>query len=210
MVSKTTLPSIRSRFLPRTHHHANHDASAADKIDSGNTSDSQSKGVSEKGASEQANLSELGQAPLPITLEPWPPRPWWRRMPFMSTEPRPILSALDETDPRAATSPEETGSIFSHIWFSWVDPLIRVGYTRPIEKDDLWLLPDDRRSSVLGARLLQALEKRQAERKEYIKKHPKKAEKDPLIPPLMWAMNDVVFRYLWFGGILKLLADIGT
>ncbi|PFH48819.1 hypothetical protein AMATHDRAFT_64587 [Amanita thiersii Skay4041] len=38
--------------------------------------------------------------------------------------------------------PEDNSSFFSYLAFEWISPLLYVGYTRPLERDDLWLLPD--------------------------------------------------------------------
>ncbi|KAL0072612.1 hypothetical protein AAF712_000375 [Marasmius tenuissimus] len=44
-------------------------------------------------------------------------------------------------------------SFLSQIWFAWLDPLLRVGYTRPLEQEDLWNLPSDRLTTVLTDRV---------------------------------------------------------
>ncbi|GAC94350.1 ABC transporter [Pseudozyma hubeiensis SY62] len=147
---------------------------------------------------------------LQLTVQPWEPRAWWKKVPFLSTRVRPVISALDPEHPNAKMTPEATASWFSRCWFAWVDPILTAGYTRPMEKDDLYLLRPDRCSDKLGAQLLDALEKRQKRRQDWIQANPDKADKPAKIPPLMWAMNDVVFRYFWIGGLLKLLADVGT
>ncbi|CDR88146.1 related to ATP-binding cassette transporter protein [Sporisorium scitamineum] len=107
-------------------------------------------------------------------------------------------------------TPESTANWLSLSWFAWIDPILTAGYTRPMEKDDLYLLPPHRCSEHLGSQLMAALEKRQEQRRAAIKDDPKKAEKPAKIPPLLWAMNDIVFRCFWIGGLLKLLADVGT
>ncbi|SJX61514.1 related to ATP-binding cassette transporter protein [Sporisorium reilianum f. sp. reilianum] len=107
-------------------------------------------------------------------------------------------------------TPEASANWFSLCWFAWIDPILTAGYTRPMEKDDLYLLPPHRCSENLGAQLMAALDKRQKQRRSAIRDDPKKADKPGKIPPLMWAMNDIVFRYFWIGGLLKLLADVGT
>lgn len=37
--------------------------------------------------------------------------------------------------------PEETVNIFSYLSFSWLDPIFKDGYSRPLEEKDLWKLP---------------------------------------------------------------------
>ncbi|GAK67638.1 ABC transporter family protein [Moesziomyces antarcticus] len=152
---------------------------------------------------------EQAQTP-PLTVEPWEPRAWWKRVPFLSTRVRPIISALDPQHPNAKMTPEATANWFSLCCFAWIDPILTAGYTRPMEKNDLYLLPPDRCSDRLGAQLLTALDERQKQRRAAISDDSKKEDKPAKIPSLMWAMNDIVFRYFWIGGFLKLLADIGT
>ncbi|KAG6916304.1 hypothetical protein DXG01_007461 [Tephrocybe rancida] len=40
--------------------------------------------------------------------------------------------------------PEGTVSIFSRVTFHWLDSFLNVGFTRPLEEDDLWQLPNER------------------------------------------------------------------
>ncbi|KAG6856148.1 hypothetical protein H0H87_007053 [Tephrocybe sp. NHM501043] len=40
--------------------------------------------------------------------------------------------------------PEENASILSRVTFQWLDAFLNVGYTRPLEENDLWELPDKR------------------------------------------------------------------
>lgn len=158
----------------------------------------------------QATSDPENAQALQLTVQPWEPRAWWKKVPFLSTRVRPIISALDPEHPNAKMTPEATASWLSRCWFAWVDPILTAGYTRPMEKDDLYLLRADRCSDRLGAQLMDALDKRQKRRQDWMQENPDKANKPAKIPPLMWAMNDVVFRYFWIGGLLKLLADVGT
>ncbi|KAI3491312.1 hypothetical protein L1887_44347 [Cichorium endivia] len=133
---------------------------------------------------------EQAQTP-PLTVEPWEPRAWWKRVPFLSTRVRPIISALDPQHPNAKMTPEATANWFSLCCFAWIDPILTAGYTRPMEKNDLYLLPPDRCSDRLGAQLLTALDKRQKQRRAAISDDSKKEDKPAKIPSLMWAMNDI-------------------
>ncbi|KAN0063624.1 Multidrug resistance protein fer6 [Thecaphora frezii] len=143
--------------------------------------------------------------PLLPTLSGWRPRRWWRRVPFVSLQPRPIVSALDPNHPDAKLTPEAGAGWLSRACFSWVSPILAAGYTRPLENDDLYLLQQHRQARSLGSRLVRALEQRLAQRTLT-----ETGGMRPRIPPLMWAMNDVVLRYFWLGGLMKLLADVGT
>ncbi|KAL6300347.1 multidrug resistance-associated ABC transporter [Sparassis latifolia] len=46
--------------------------------------------------------------------------------------------------------PEEKASYLSRLIFQWVDPLLRVGFSRPLQKEDLWQLPSSRLTGSLG------------------------------------------------------------
>lgn len=163
----------------------------------------------EKGKPPASDDPEQAQT-LQLTVQPWEPRAWWKKVPFLSTRVRPIVSALDPEHPNAKMTPEASANWFSLCWFAWIDPILTAGYTRPMEKDDLYLLQPHRCSEHLGSQLLAALEKRRKQRQDYVEANPNKIDKPAKIPPLMWAMNDIVFRYFWIGGLLKLLADVGT
>ncbi|KAH9950728.1 multidrug resistance-associated ABC transporter [Amylocystis lapponica] len=46
--------------------------------------------------------------------------------------------------------PEETASYWSRLIFSWLDPFLKVGFSRPLEKEDLWQLPPQRLTDHLS------------------------------------------------------------
>ncbi|KAF5360296.1 hypothetical protein D9758_009166 [Tetrapyrgos nigripes] len=46
--------------------------------------------------------------------------------------------------------PEYNASFLSRLVFQWIGPFLDVGYSRPLEKDDLWELPDDRQTAQLA------------------------------------------------------------
>ncbi|KAH8110166.1 multidrug resistance-associated ABC transporter [Phellopilus nigrolimitatus] len=46
--------------------------------------------------------------------------------------------------------PEDEASLISKLTFNWLAPLLYVGASRPLEKDDLWTLPSARRSTALA------------------------------------------------------------
>ncbi|KAF8984488.1 P-loop containing nucleoside triphosphate hydrolase protein [Cyathus striatus] len=45
--------------------------------------------------------------------------------------------------------PEVSASILSKMWFSWLDPFLGVGFSRPLEKEDFWQLPRSRLTSSI-------------------------------------------------------------
>ncbi|KAF8580407.1 multidrug resistance-associated ABC transporter [Ramaria rubella] len=50
-------------------------------------------------------------------------------------------------------SPEHKASSVSRLLFDWLWPILWVGYTRPLEVDDLWALPETRRAHYMADRL---------------------------------------------------------
>ncbi|GLB40936.1 putative ABC transporter transmembrane region [Lyophyllum shimeji] len=45
--------------------------------------------------------------------------------------------------------PERTASYLSRLFFHWLDPFLNVGFSRPLEENDLWELPDRRLTAHL-------------------------------------------------------------
>ncbi|KAG7091281.1 hypothetical protein E1B28_010329 [Marasmius oreades] len=45
--------------------------------------------------------------------------------------------------------PERKAFFLSQIFFIWLDPLLKVGFSRPLEQEDLWELPPDRLTTAL-------------------------------------------------------------
>ncbi|KAI0674258.1 multidrug resistance-associated ABC transporter [Trametes maxima] len=56
--------------------------------------------------------------------------------------------------------PETTASPFSILLFSWLDPFLSVGFSRPLEKEDFWELPDARLTAPLTERVERAFYRR--------------------------------------------------
>ncbi|TPX65411.1 hypothetical protein SpCBS45565_g05227 [Spizellomyces sp. 'palustris'] len=72
-------------------------------------------------------------------------------------------SSLDED---VSASPEETANIFSRLTFFWMDPLMKLGYRKNLDMDDLWNLKRNDRSAVTGGMFQAAWEE------ELMKKRP--------------------------------------
>ncbi len=47
-------------------------------------------------------------------------------------------------------NPEENGSILSRLFFSWVDPLLKLGYRQPLEDSDLYEVPSDHKAHYIS------------------------------------------------------------
>lgn len=167
----------------------------------------------------------------------FPPRKWYRKVPFVSTTPierrltEPVSKkSKSKSTPRdvedgaedgagvaagssaKAKLPETTANWFSILLFGWLSPTLRIGYTRPLQTDDLYDMPDNRRAEDHADRLEQFW----AERLE--KNRSKPAQSKPWTPfwmrrrsdttVLTLALNDVCFRWFWLGGLFKLAGDL--
>ena len=162
------------------------------------------------------------------------PRPWYAKVPFVFTPPPPPKIISD--DAQLPLTPEATANWLSLITFGWLNNLLSLGYARPLEKSDLYRLPPRRDCAKYAARIEEAFQRR----KTHAEKINAEIDNHELQPPLrlrlVWALtgdstsqygawvanhpraepslalalNDAVFWWLWVGGALKLLADVGT
>ncbi len=108
-----------------------------------------------------------------------------------------------------------------------------LGYVRPLEATDLYKLQDHRASRVIADRIVSSFERRQVAAAEYNKRLAN-GEIGPGIRGVWWsvrghraerekqwrekdgrkraslvlAMNDSIKYWFWFGGLLKLIADV--
>ncbi|KAL1410703.1 hypothetical protein Q8F55_001645 [Vanrija albida] len=82
---------------------------------------------------------------------------------FHASPPPPVPESLDD----AKDIPVATASWFSRMVLAWLDPLMVVGFKRPLESADLWKMDESRQAEVVCQRLLGNIAKRQAARKAY-------------------------------------------
>ena len=162
------------------------------------------------------------------------PRPWYAKVPFVSASAPPPKIISDDT--QLSMTPEATASWPSLITFGWLGDLLSLGYARPLEKSDLYRLPPTRDSATYATRIERAFQRRKAHADKINVKIDNRELKPPLRLRLVWALvgnsasrydawianhpraepslvlalNDAVFWWLWIGGALKLLADVGT
>ncbi|EJD44567.1 ATP-dependent bile acid permease [Auricularia subglabra TFB-10046 SS5] len=129
--------------------------------------------------------------------------------------------------------PDTRANIFSLVSFSWLTPLLSVGWSRPLDANDLWDM-DERRSA---RRVADALEAQFYERcppfkrpqqfrpPEYrsappvtaassdehvAEKAPGKTEEKPkkkFDMSLLWSINHVFFYRIWLSGLLRVVSD---
>ncbi|CAG8620613.1 18108_t:CDS:2, partial [Acaulospora morrowiae] len=91
--------------------------------------------------------------------------------------------------------PEENANFLSRIIFWWVGDLMRLGYKRPLEKEDLYLMNDRRLTENLAVKF-------DVEWKKELNKVGTKKN-----PSLWKALNRTVGRKFWIGGFYRLCGD---
>lgn len=163
----------------------------------------------------------------------FPPRKWYRRVPFVSQ--KPIETSLRKRHPKSPSpssneaengkatddqeyeteTPEARANWLSIITFNWLGTLLRIGYSRPLQADDLYDLP----SSRLVGHHAERLEQRWTTRHKANKELPQQSKRifslgifgkgrqtDTTV--LTFALNDICFRWFWLGGLFKMLGDV--
>ncbi|KAF8558202.1 ABC transporter [Imleria badia] len=132
----------------------------------------------------------------------------------------------------ADLTPEATAGFFSRLWFTWLTPLLSLGYARPLEASDLYKLQDEHSSTRVANAILASFERRRKEAALYNERL-ENGQVGPGIKALWWsirgvrverekvwrerdgkrkaslilAMNDSVKWRLWSAGILKVIGD---
>jgi ATP-binding cassette, subfamily C (CFTR/MRP), member 1 len=116
-----------------------------------------------------------------------PKRSWHSRInPLRKRHPPPV--------PESRRISREKGANFlSLLTFQWINPLMTVGYNRPLELGDIWRVNPDRSVEVLTSRLMESFKRRAA-----------RGERNPLI----WAMLDTYNGEFWLGGMCNLISSI--
>jgi ATP-binding cassette, subfamily C (CFTR/MRP), member 1 len=90
-------------------------------------------------------------------------------------------------------SREYGASLLSLMTFQWMNPVMTVGYLRPLELADVWLVSPDRSSETLTPKLVASFKRRAAAGERY---------------PLIMAMHETFKGEFWFGGICQLSSSI--
>ncbi|KAF9223499.1 ABC transporter [Gyrodon lividus] len=132
----------------------------------------------------------------------------------------------------AVLTPEASAGFLSLLWFSWMTPLLSLGYARPLEASDLYKLQDQHSSTRIAGSILESFEHRRKVAEAYnvrlevgevgpglkgiwwsirgVRAEREKAwrERDgKRKASLVLAMNDSVKWLLWSSGILKVMGD---
>ncbi|KAH6892508.1 ABC transporter type 1, transmembrane domain-containing protein [Thelonectria olida] len=160
----------------------------------------------------------------------FPPRKWYRRVPFLSTKPidkRLTARNLDSTSApgnveagagpgieEKTALPELTANWLSILTFNWLSPVLRTGYTRPLQVDDLYDMPTNRLAEDHADRLENCWSTRRESNRNRtassgpIRWRPFWARRTTDTTVLTLALNDVCFRWFWLGGLFKMAGDL--
>ena len=114
-------------------------------------------------------------------------KPWYRRLNPLKWGPKPPVPN------QRIISREYTASFLSLLTFQWMAPVMKVGYQRPLEMNDIWLVNPDRSADVLANKLKTSFNRRVARGDKY---------------PLLWAVHETFKFEFWLGGICSLTASI--
>lgn len=148
---------------------------------------------------------------------------------FFPVDPPPPKGSVDDAD----YTPEMHASFLSNLTFSWLNPLLALGYARPLEKTDLWKLQDHRSSAVIADKILSSFESRKAKADAYNARLAS-GELKPMLGKRLWwslsggqeqkaqawkdahtqkpslsrSLNDSIGAWFWWGGALKIVGDM--
>lgn len=114
-------------------------------------------------------------------------KPWYRSL-------NPLKSRRKPPVPKERVISREYGASFlSMLTFEWMSPVMRIGYQRPLELNDIWLVNPDRGAEVLSDKLRSSFNKRVARGDKY---------------PLIWAMHETFKVEFWVGGFCQLVSSV--
>ncbi|RXG47203.1 hypothetical protein VDGE_20419 [Verticillium dahliae] len=99
-------------------------------------------------------------------------------------------------------SPEENASIISQLLFTWLGPLLTTGYKRPLEYEDIWLVPQARSAAYLAQNLMKSFENL------IIDKQHHGSRRRWGLPVLAWALHNCFKFDFWVGGLCQLVESI--
>ena len=141
-------------------------------------------GVLEKVVSTATTQTEFSNAPS----KPEQPQkqPWHHRI-------NPLRRGSPPVPKERTVCREYNASFLSLLFFQWINPLMTVGYKRPIELNDIWLVNPDRASETLITHLMASFKRRAA-----------RGERNPLL----WALFDTFRGEFLLGGTCALFSAL--
>jgi ATP-binding cassette, subfamily C (CFTR/MRP), member 1 len=105
----------------------------------------------------------------------------------------PLRGKIPPVPTERKVSREYGANFFSLLIFQWINPIMTVGYRRPLELNDIWLVNPERSAGVLTEKLMTSFKGRAA-----------RGERNPLI----WALHDTFKHEFWLGGMCNLFSSI--
>ncbi|KAL8749541.1 MAG: hypothetical protein Q9184_006768 [Pyrenodesmia sp. 2 TL-2023] len=114
-------------------------------------------------------------------------KPWYKRLnPLRRQSPPPVPN-------ERVVSRENSAGLLSRLTWQWMAPIMHVGYQRPLEMNDIWLVNPDRQAGLLANKLGPSFKRRAANGDRY---------------PLLWAMHETFHTEFWIGGFCQLFSSI--
>ena len=113
-------------------------------------------------------------------------KPWYRKL-------NPLKRGIPPVPKERIISREYNAPFLSLLTFQWINPLMSVGYKRPLELDDIYLVNPNRAADTLIERLMASFKRRVA-----------KGERNPLV----WALFDTVRGEFMLGGTCALFSSL--
>ncbi|KAF7295535.1 ABC protein [Mycena indigotica] len=150
---------------------------------------------------------------------------WWQIWIPAGIPPPPPASIVD-----APVSPYVNASLFSRLTYTWISPMMVLGFQRTLQASDLWKMGPEQEAEYLtrkleeswASRVRKAEEWNQRVREGLLKpsawrrlswsfpgRDKKKLEKKwrEREASLAWALNDVLGHLFWRGGVFKVVSD---
>ncbi|KAF2854807.1 hypothetical protein T440DRAFT_496167 [Plenodomus tracheiphilus IPT5] len=113
-------------------------------------------------------------------------KPWHKKLNLLKQNPPPVPKSRE-------VCPEYTAGLLSKLSWQWMQPLMRVGYKRPLERNDIWTVNPDRSADFMAQKLEASFQRRRAEGKER---------------PLLGALYDTFKWEFIIGGLCQLSASV--
>ncbi|CAE7233383.1 unnamed protein product, partial [Rhizoctonia solani] len=130
----------------------------------------------------------------------------WYQLWLPSTPPAPPPASLAD----ASMTPLASASFVSVLTYAWLTPLMTLGWQRTLQAPDLWRVRAEEEAGPLSQLLDEAWERRVEKAKANSKGRKRfgLGPKGDSGPSLALALNDVVGREFWMGGLFKVVGDV--
>ncbi|QRW24039.1 ABC transporter transmembrane region [Rhizoctonia solani] len=131
----------------------------------------------------------------------------WYQLWMPSTRPAPPPASLAD----ASMTPLAGATFFSVLTYAWLTPLMTLGWQRTLQAPDLWRVQVEEEAGPLSQALDEAWARRveKANLDSAKKKRPfGLSSKNNNGPSLALALNDVLGRRFWVGGVFKVIGDV--